>query len=131
MRRRIRRRRWRRRCGEVAGCRLPVTGSAFVSGNRQLTTGNVAERLANTELSLIRQINALATPLSVNLGIGEPNVDPDETLRAFAAKAATTGSWHYTANAGTLKLRTLIAGGSRSEIAGREAPAADGPLPNP
>jgi aspartate/methionine/tyrosine aminotransferase len=69
-----------------------------------------AKRLQNIELSLIRQINALATPLSVNLGIGEPNVEPDETLRAFAMKAASTGSWHYTPNAGTLALRKLIAG---------------------
>jgi aspartate/methionine/tyrosine aminotransferase len=71
-----------------------------------------AQRLANIELSLIRQINALATPLSVNLGIGEPNVEPDETLRAFAVKAAATGSWHYTPNPGTLALRKLIAGDS-------------------
>ena len=39
-----------------------------------------ADRLAGIELSLIRQINALATPLSMNLGIGEPNLEPDETL---------------------------------------------------
>jgi aspartate/methionine/tyrosine aminotransferase len=71
-----------------------------------------AQRLANIELSLIRQINALATPLSVNLGIGEPNVEPDETLRTFAVKAAATGSWHYTPNPGTLSLRKLIAGES-------------------
>jgi aspartate/methionine/tyrosine aminotransferase len=69
----------------------------------------VANRLAGIEISLIRQINALATPLSLNLGIGEPNVEPDETLRALAARAAATGSWHYTPNAGTLALRTLIA----------------------
>jgi aspartate aminotransferase len=68
-----------------------------------------ASRLANIELSLIRQINALATPLCVNLGIGEPNVEPDETLREFAVRAASTGSWHYTPNAGTLGLRKLIA----------------------
>lgn len=70
----------------------------------------VARRLHDIELSLIRQINALATPLSTNLGIGEPNVEPDETLREFAARAAATGSWHYTPNAGTLALRKLIAG---------------------
>jgi len=69
-----------------------------------------AKRLANIELSLIRQINALATPLSVNLGIGEPNVEPDETLREFAVRAAATGSWHYTANPGNVSLRRLIAG---------------------
>src|SRR5437016_2990177 len=74
-----------------------------------------AKRLADIELSLIRQINALATPLCVNLGIGEPNVEPDETLREFAVRAAATGSWHYTANAGNLSLRKLIAGESGFE----------------
>jgi len=74
-----------------------------------------AKRLANIELSLIRQINALATPLCVNLGIGEPNVEPDETLREFAVRAAATGSWHYTPNPGTVSLRKLIAGESGFE----------------
>ena len=68
-----------------------------------------AQRLEGIELSLIRQINALATPLSTNLGIGEPNVEPDETLRDFARRAATTASWHYTANAGSPALRKLLA----------------------
>lgn len=77
--------------------------------NRATQQSRVAHRLANIEISLIRQINALATPLSVNLGIGEPNVEPDETLREFAVRAAATGSWHYTPNAGTLSLRKLIA----------------------
>lgn len=71
-----------------------------------------ARRFANIELSLIRQINALATPLSINLGIGEPNIEPDEMLRAFAMRAASTGSWHYTPNAGIPELRKLIANGS-------------------
>lgn len=68
-----------------------------------------ADRLSGIELSLIRQINALATPLSVNLGIGEPNVEPDQHLRELARAAATT-SWHYSPNPGTLKLRTQLAG---------------------
>jgi aspartate aminotransferase len=79
-----------------------------------------ARRLDGIELSLIRQINALATPLSTNLGIGEPNVEPDETLREFARRAATTASWHYTPNAGSLALRKLLAAGTaldpKSEI---------------
>lgn len=74
---------------------------------------NVAKRLKNVEFSLIRQINALATPLCVNLGIGEPNVEPEENLRELAVQAAATGSWHYTPNAGSLALRTLIVEGSR------------------
>jgi aspartate/methionine/tyrosine aminotransferase len=67
-----------------------------------------ADRIADIELSLIRQINALATPLSVNLGIGEPNVEPDARFRELAQRAATT-SWHYSPNAGTLGLRKRLA----------------------
>jgi aspartate/methionine/tyrosine aminotransferase len=88
-----------------------------------------ARRFANIELSLIRQINALATPLSVNLGIGEPNVEPDEILREFAVRAAATGSWHYTPNAGTLKLRALIAGPGDGAPASSPAGLAASPPP--
>ena len=66
-----------------------------------------ADRFANIELSLIRQINALATPLSINLGIGEPNLEPDEMFREMARGAATT-EWHYSANPGHLPLRKLV-----------------------
>src|SRR5207237_2843908 len=66
-----------------------------------------ARRMGGIELSLIRQINALATPLSVNLGIGEPNLEPDETLREMARRAATT-SWRYSPNAGALSLRKHV-----------------------
>ncbi|HEX9164049.1 MAG TPA: pyridoxal phosphate-dependent aminotransferase [Thermoanaerobaculia bacterium] len=69
---------------------------------------NPAERLHGIELSLIRQINALATPLSVNLGIGEPNFEPDETLREMARRA-TAVPWRYSPNAGQLSLRKKIA----------------------
>jgi len=69
----------------------------------------IAQRFENIELSLIRQINALATPLSTNLGIGEPNIEPDATFRELA-KRATTASWHYSANAGQLSLRKKLAG---------------------
>ncbi len=67
-----------------------------------------AKRLDGIEISLIRQINALATSDSLNLGIGEPNIEPDETLRALAARAAATGSWHYSPNAGTPSLRKKL-----------------------
>jgi aspartate aminotransferase len=67
-----------------------------------------ADRLANVGISLIRQINALATSDTINLGIGEPNTEPDETLREFARRAATT-SWAYSPNAGTLSLRKRLA----------------------
>lgn len=73
----------------------------------------IAERFENIELSLIRQINALATSESINLGIGEPNLEPDETLRDFARTAATT-SWHYSPNAGNVSLRKKL--GDPNEI---------------
>jgi aspartate/methionine/tyrosine aminotransferase len=71
-----------------------------------------ARRLDGIELSLIRQINALAMSASVNLGIGEPNVEPDEALREMARRAAGTGSWHYSANAGNLSLRKKVCEGT-------------------
>lgn len=68
-----------------------------------------ASRFDGIELSLIRQIHALATPLSINLGLGEPNVEPDEVLREMARAAAGESSWHYSPNAGALSLRRLVA----------------------
>ena len=70
-----------------------------------------ARRLDNIELSLIRQINALATPLSTNLGIGEPNLEPDAHFRRMAERAATM-SWRYSPNPGHLSLRKKIASGT-------------------
>jgi len=70
-----------------------------------------ADRLAGIELSLIRRINALATPYSVNLGIGEPNVVPDARLREMAQRAAAT-PWQYSANAGHLSLRKKLCEGT-------------------
>ncbi len=67
-----------------------------------------AKRIDGVGISLIRQINALATSQSLNLGIGEPNVEPDATLRAMATRAAASGSWHYTPNAGMLSLRKKL-----------------------
>ena len=68
-----------------------------------------SQRISGIDLSIIRQINALGTALSINLGLGEPNIEPDERLREMARQAAGSGSWRYTPNAGSAKLRTLIA----------------------
>lgn len=67
-----------------------------------------ASRFSSIEISLIRQMNAMARPSTLNLGIGEPNVEPDAELRAMA-RAAAEGDWHYSPNAGNLSLRTLVA----------------------
>ena len=68
-----------------------------------------ASRLDGIETSLIRQISALAGPHAIHLGLGEPNVEPDETLLEMARSAATEESWTYTANAGLPSLRDAIA----------------------
>ena len=65
-------------------------------------------RFTDIELSLIRQITALAKPDSINLSIGEPNVEPDEHFRELARRAASQGSWRYTPNAGSLNLRKKL-----------------------
>src|SRR5437867_2319100 len=88
---------------------LPVvTADDGVGGSASLSP---AHRLDGIEISLIRQINALATADSINLGIGEPNVEPDEMLRQLARQATET-SWHYSPNAGTLSLRKRLAEGA-------------------
>lgn len=71
-----------------------------------------AARLDGIERSLIRQINALATPLSVNLSIGEPNLEPDEPLREMA-RAAAAVSWRYSPNPGSVSLRRRLAEGTQ------------------
>lgn len=68
-----------------------------------------ASRMESVEISLIRQINALATPLSVNLGIGEPNIEPTPAIRSIAAAVAAEEPWRYSPNPGFAELRRLIA----------------------
>jgi aspartate aminotransferase len=68
-----------------------------------------AARLDQVAISLIREIQALATPLCVNLGLGEPNLEPDKWLRNLAVAVARDNSWHYSTNAGSLELRRTIA----------------------
>jgi aspartate aminotransferase len=72
-----------------------------------------ASRFEGIELSVIRQLNALARPGSINLGIGEPNLEPDETFLEMARGAATEGSWKYSPNAGFESLRRAIASEAR------------------
>ncbi|MGH9457916.1 MAG: pyridoxal phosphate-dependent aminotransferase [Thermoanaerobaculia bacterium] len=68
-----------------------------------------AARFEGIELSPIRRIQALATPLTINLGLGEPNIEPDAWLRGLARDAAAEGSWRYSMNAGLPELRERIA----------------------
>ena len=75
----------------------------------------IAKRYEGIKLSLIRQINALATPLTIDLGLGEPNLVPDEEFLEMARSASTT-SWRYSANAGSLEVRTVLAASLPTEV---------------
>ena len=54
-------------------------------------------------------MQSLATPLSVHLSLGEPNMAPDTRMRDHAIEVAARGSWKYTPNAGSLELRRRLA----------------------
>jgi aspartate aminotransferase len=68
----------------------------------------IARRFEGIELSLIRQIAALATSDTIDLGLGEPNLVPDATFLEMA-KGAATASWRYSPNAGHLPVRAAVA----------------------
>jgi aminotransferase len=78
-------------------------------------TARLSQRASRIQLSQIRQIDALATPDSLNLGIGEPNVRPDETLKRKAVEAID-GSWSYSPNAGLASVREAIAASCDSAV---------------
>lgn len=86
-----------------------MTSPVLPGTSNQAPATRIAQRLQGIGISLIRQVNALATPLSINLGLGEPNIEPDATLREIAASVAAHGSWHYSPNSGLPKLRALLA----------------------
>lgn len=68
-----------------------------------------ASRFDSVQLSLIRQINALAKPGSINLGIGEPNLEPDQRFRELTTEAALKMPLGYSAIPGALSLRQQLA----------------------
>lgn len=80
-----------------------------------MTSIRPAARFDSIGLSLIRQINDLGTPDCVNLGLGEPNLDPDATLRSLMERAARECEIGYSAVPGSLELRELIGESYRLE----------------
>ncbi|MBI2106935.1 pyridoxal phosphate-dependent aminotransferase [Candidatus Woesearchaeota archaeon] len=70
---------------------------------------NPSHRLDGIEISIIRKINALAKPSTINLGIGQlPYRAPGPLIQA-GIKALEKGVIQYTTNAGNAELRQLIA----------------------
>lgn len=65
--------------------------------------------LANIEPSQIRALAAKKRPTSIDLGLGEPTLFPQQRFIDAAARETAERGMKYTLNPGDLELRTLIA----------------------
>jgi len=65
--------------------------------------------LASIEPSLIRALNARKRPSSIDLGLGEPALPPQQRFIDAAARESAERGLKYTLNAGDPELRALIA----------------------
>ncbi len=71
----------------------------IASGNRGLALG----------VSRIRELNALAKPSTINLGLGKPSVDMPAEIRALLGPDWARESMEYSDNAGIPELREQLA----------------------
>jgi aspartate/methionine/tyrosine aminotransferase len=69
----------------------------------------VNPKLAAIEPSQIRAMAALKRPTSIDLGLGEPTLFPQQRFIDAAARETAERGMKYTLNPGDLQLRTLIA----------------------
>ncbi len=67
-------------------------------------------RLATIEPSLIRALASKRRPTSIDLGLGEPTLPPQQRFIESATRWVAQHGLKYTANAGDPELRALIAG---------------------
>lgn len=72
-------------------------------------TPPIARRAAHLNKSLIRQISDAAAKGTINLGLGQPAIDPHPAIMERLAKAARDNKAAYTPNAGDAELRARIA----------------------
>jgi len=75
-----------------------------------LTKRALPKRLQGIEKSVIRQVFDRALPLSLNLGLGEPDLPTPEVIRRAAVRSIVEEQNGYTSHAGLLALREKIAG---------------------
>jgi aspartate/methionine/tyrosine aminotransferase len=66
-------------------------------------------KLLTIEPSLIRALNAKKRSTSIDLGLGEPTLMPQQRFIDAAARQTSELGMKYTLNAGDVDLRTLIA----------------------
>ena len=74
-----------------------------------MTTPRPAARLSGIRMSAIRRIAALRRDTSIDLGLGEPDLEPPDWIRELAARVAAEESWRYSPNAGFGPLREAVA----------------------
>lgn len=67
-------------------------------------------RLRGIRKSVIRQIFDRALPGSINLGLGEPDLQTPDVIRRSASRVIAEEKNGYTSHAGLLRLRELVAG---------------------
>jgi len=70
---------------------------------------NVSERLGSIPMSGIRKMFDLAGPNSINLGLGEPDLDPPKEAIKGMNEAASAGLNKYGPTAGIMELRKGVA----------------------
>jgi aspartate/methionine/tyrosine aminotransferase len=70
----------------------------------------IAERVAGLRRTLLRELFDSAPPDALNLGLGQPDIEPPELLRDALARAASEGPSGYGPTAGDSTLRELVAG---------------------
>src|SRR5262245_45925896 len=68
----------------------------------------LARRAQSLEKTLIRQVFDEAAPGAINLGLGQPAIDPPPAVMERLAKAARDNKAAYTPNAGDSALRARI-----------------------
>jgi len=69
----------------------------------------IASRVAGLRRTLIREIFESAPPDALNLGLGQPDLEPPAVLREALARAAREGPSGYGPTAGDAVLRELVA----------------------
>ena len=74
-----------------------------------------AERVKDIEISGIRRLFEAAGPDSINLGLGQPDFDTPQHIKAAAIKAIQDGKIGYTSNNGIPELRSAISAKFKKE----------------
>ena len=68
-----------------------------------------AKRVTSIDISGIRKMFEAAGPNAINMGLGQPDFDTPENIKAAAVRAIEEGKTGYTNNAGIDELRAAVA----------------------